>query len=319
MKLSRVGFGAWAISGNKWSHGWGQQDDQQSIATIRHAIDSGVNWIDTAAMYGMGHSEEVVAEAVSVYSDRDRPYVFTKGGISWRGSGRDAQFYRVGDATSLREGVEGSLRRLRTDHLDLYQMHWPPEDGSTVEDYWATLLALRDEGKVLHVGVSNHSIAQLESAEALGHVESLQPPFSALQPAVAADGILDWCADRSVGVLVYSPMGSGLLTGRFDSARVERLPADDWRRTHDDFTTRLDANLRLSDALGRIAKRRGVPQPAVAVAWTLGFRGVTGAIVGAREPSQVDGWIQACGLELTEDEYLEVGSLVPESRNPVTR
>ncbi len=307
MSITRVGFGAWAIGGGGWANAWGDQDDNDSVAAVQHAVDSGVNWIDTAAVYGHGHSEEVVGRAVKEIADADRPFVFTKGGLIWDNDDHHAQARRSGDASSLRGEVEASLTRLGVDRIDLYQMHWPAEDGSRVEDYWATFVDLRTEGKVRAVGLSNHDIPALEAAERVGHVDSLQPPFSAIR-AEAADGLLDWCADNGTGVIVYSPMGSGLLTGAFSRERVAALPENDWRRRSVAFTTDLDANLAVADALATVAARHGVETSAAAVAWTLGVRGVTGAIVGARSPQQIDGWIPAATLELTAEDYALVAT-----------
>jgi len=307
MAITRVGFGAWAIGGGGWANAWGDQDDAESVDAIRHAVDAGVNWIDTAAVYGHGHSEEVVGRALREIAEADRPYVFTKGGLIWDDDDHQAQARRSGDAASLRAEVDASLSRLGVDRIDLYQMHWPADDGSRVEDYWATFIELRAEGKIRAAGLSNHDIPQLEAAEAIGHVDSLQPPFSAIRPE-AADGLLDWCADNETGVIVYSPMGSGLLTGAFDKARVASLPDNDWRRRNPAFTTELEKNLAVADALAKVAGRHGVETSAAAVAWTLGVRGVTAAIVGARSPRQIDGWLPAASLELTTDDYALVAA-----------
>ncbi|NYD68382.1 aldo/keto reductase [Agromyces atrinae] len=307
MDITRVGFGAWAIGGSDWAFGWGAQDDADSVAAIRHAVEAGVNWIDTAAVYGLGHSEEVVARALADLPEADRPYVFTKGGMVWDLENRRERAKRVGDPASIRREAEASLRRLGVERIDLYQMHWPAEDGTPLEEYWQTFVDLRDEGKVRAIGLSNHSVEQLEAAEAIGHVDTLQPPFSAIRRGVA-DEILPWCAANDTGVIVYSPMGSGLLTGAFSAERVANLPDDDWRRNSADFTTNLDANLRIGDALARVAARHRVSQAAAAAAWTLGFDGVTAAIVGARSPEQIDGWIAAADLELTPEDYAEVAA-----------
>jgi aryl-alcohol dehydrogenase-like predicted oxidoreductase len=308
MEITRVGFGAWAIGGSGWKFGWGAQDDAESVAAIRHAVEQGVNWIDTAAVYGLGHSEEVVAQALKDIPEGDRPYVFTKCGLVWDPADRGAPPQRVGAADSIRREVEDSLRRLGVERIDLYQMHWPAEDGAPLDEYWQTLLELRAEGKVRAVGLSNHDVGRLEAAEKLGHVDTLQPPFSAIHRSAAAE--IGWCADHGTGVIVYSPMQSGLLTGAFSRERVANLPEDDWRKRHPDFTTGLDANLALADALAAVAERRGVPTASVAVAWTLAWRGVTGAIVGARRPDQIDGWLPAASLELTSDELDEIAAAI---------
>jgi len=306
MRITRVGFGAWAIGGGGWTFAWGNQDDADSIAAIRHAVERGINWIDTAAVYGLGHSEEIVARALSDFPADDRPYVFTKAGLVWDEHDRAAPPRRLGDPLSIRREVEASLRRLDVERIDLYQMHWPAEDGTLLEDYWGTLLQLKEEGKVHAVGLSNHDFAQLEAAERLGHVDTLQPPFSAIRREVAV-AELPWCAAHRTGVIVYSPMQSGLLTGAFSVTRATQLGADDWRSRSPDFTGQgLRRNLALADALRPIAERHGATVAAVAVAWTLAWPGVTGAIVGARSPAQVDGWIGAASLDLTDADLDEI-------------
>ncbi|HVR72123.1 MAG TPA: aldo/keto reductase [Vicinamibacteria bacterium] len=308
MDVTRVGFGAWAIGGGGWAFAWGRQDDDESVAAIRHAVESGINWIDTAAVYGNGHSEEVVARALREIPERGRPFVFTKCGLVWDEANPMAQARRVGRADSLRREVEASLRRLGLERIDLYQMHWPAEDGTPIEQYWRTLLDLKAEGKVRAVGLSNHDIARLDAAERIGHVETLQPPFSAIRRE-AAETVLPWCAVHRTGVIVYSPMQAGLLSGGFTAARAASLPADDWRARAPWFQgDALRRNLALAEALRPIADRHGTTVGAVAVAWTLAWPGVTGAIVGARRPSQIDGWIDAARLELTEADLTEVAA-----------
>ena len=310
MRVTRVGFGAWAIGGGGWTFAWGGQDDADSIAAIRHAVERGINWIDTAAVYGLGHSEEVVARALRDIPADDRPYVFTKAGLVWDERNRAAPPRRSGDPLSLRREVEASLRRLDVERIDLYQMHWPAEDGTPLEDYWGTLLQLKEEGKVRAVGLSNHDVVQLAAAERVGHVDTLQPPFSAIRRDVAA-AELGWCAAHHTGVIVYSPMQSGLLTGAFSLQRAAQLGADDWRSRSPDFTgLGLRRNLALADALRPIAERHGATVAAVAVAWTLAWPGVTGAIVGARSPAQVDGWIGAGSLELTQRDLDDVAAAI---------
>jgi aryl-alcohol dehydrogenase-like predicted oxidoreductase len=310
MRITRVGFGAWAIGGGGWTFAWGHQDDADSIAAIRHAIERGINWIDTAAVYGLGHSEEIVARALRDFPTDDRPYVFTKAGLVWDERDHAAPPRRVGDPLSLRREVEASLRRLDVERIDLYQMHWPAEDGTPLEDYWGTLLQLKQEGKVRAAGLSNHDVAQLEAAERVGHVDTLQPPFSAIRREVAA-AELPWCDAHHTGVIVYSPMQSGLLTGTFSVARAAQLGADDWRSRSPDFTgLGLRRNVALADALRPIAQRHGATVAAVAVAWTLAWPGVTGAIVGARLPAQVDGWIGAASLELTDADQDDIAAAI---------
>jgi len=310
MLLTRVGFGAWAIGGGGWAYAWGDQDDAESIAAIRHAVESGVNWIDTAAVYGLGHSEQVVAAALAGLPEADRPYVFTKGGLVWDPADRTVAPRRVGALNSLRAEVEASLRRLRVERIDLYQMHWPAEDRTAVEDYWQTFLDLKREGKVRAIGLSNHDIYQLEAAESIGKVDAIQPPFSLIHRD-AADDVLLWAREHEAGVIVYSPMASGLLSGAFTAQRAARLDPGDWRSGHPDFTgPALSANLALAGALRPVAERHGVTPAAVAVAWTLAFPGVTGAIVGARQPGQVDGWLPAASLELKEDDLAGIAAAI---------
>ena len=306
MDITRVGFGAWAIGGGGWTFAWGDQDDSASVAAIRHAVEQGVNWIDTAAVYGLGHSEEVVAQALAGLPEADRPYVFTKGGLVWDDAAREARPRRVGDPASLRCEVEASLRRLQVERIDLYQMHWPAEDGSRIEDYWPVFRALVDEGKVRAVGLSNHDVPRLEAAEQIGHVDTLQPKFSLVHREVAAD-LLPWCVDHGTGVIVYSPMASGLLTGSFTAQRAAALGSDDWRGASEDFVGEgLRRNLQLVEAVRPVAERHGVSVGAVAIAWTLAFDGVTAAIVGARSPEQVDGWLPAADLVLDAADVAEI-------------
>jgi aryl-alcohol dehydrogenase-like predicted oxidoreductase len=309
MEITRVGFGSWALGGGDWASAWGPQDDDESVAAIRHAVDAGINWVDTAAVYGFGHSEEVVAKALEPYSDADRPYVFTKGGLVWDPSNRRALSRRIGEASSIRAGVDASLARLGVDAIDLYFVHWPCEDVP-VDDYWSTIVQLRDDGKLKAIALSNHDVDALERAEAIGHVDAIQPPFSAINEAAASD-VLPWAASHGTGAVVYSPMGSGLLTGAFSAERVAGLAEDDWRRRSPMFTTDLESNLAIADAMAAVAAERGVTQAAVAVAWTLGFDGVTGAIVGGRSPKQVDGWSDAGSVELTAADYERIGAGIP--------
>lgn len=307
MAITRVGFGAWAIGGADWAFAWGSQDDRDSVAAIRHAIERGINWIDTAAIYGLGHSEEVVRQALDGLPAAERPYVFTKCGLVWDEANRVAAPSKAGAAASLRREVEASLKRLGVERIDLYQMHWPAEDVP-LDDYWRTLLDLKAEGKVRAVGLSNHNAAQLEAAERLGHVDTLQPPFSAIRRDVAA-AELPWCHAHDTGVIVYSPMQAGLLSGRFSVERARSLPKDDWRSRSAEFTgDKLARNLKLADALKPIAERHSASVAAVAVAWTLAWPGVTAAIVGARSPGQVDGWLDAATLELTKKDMVEIAA-----------
>jgi aryl-alcohol dehydrogenase-like predicted oxidoreductase len=310
MNISRVGFGSWAIGGGDWVSSWGPQDDNDSIAAIRHAVEVGVNWIDTAAVYGLGHSEEVVQKALQDYSDADRPFVFTKGGLVWDENNRRAPSKRIGEASSVRKGVEDSLKRLGVEQIDLYFIHWPTTDGTSVEEYWQTLVELRTAGKLRAIGLSNHDCGLVERAEALGHVDAVQPQFSAIS-SDAANELLPWCDSHGTGAVVYSPMGSGLLTGQFSAARVAALAEDDWRGKAPAFTTDLDANLKIAAAMARVAARYETTTASIAVAWVLGYPGVTGAIVGARSPEQVDGWTPAASIDLTADDYAEIAAGAP--------
>jgi aryl-alcohol dehydrogenase-like predicted oxidoreductase len=312
MKITRVGFGSWAVGGGDWAVGWGDQDDKESIAAIRHAVARGVNWIDTAAIYGLGRSEDVVAAAVKDIPRSERPYIFTKCGMIGDAANPAEMPKRVGKPESIRKELEGSLKRLGVEAIDLYQMHWPANDGTPLEEYWQTLLDLKEEGKIRAAGLSNHNVAQLEAAEALGHVDTLQPPFSAIKREVG-DKELAWCEKHGTGVIVYSPMQAGLLTGAFSKERVRDLPKNDWRSRNAEFTERLEANLAVAAAMGRVAERYGVSTAAVAVAWVLAWPGVTGAIVGARRAKQVDGWIAASGLELSAEDMREIGKVIEES------
>lgn len=310
MHITPVGFGAWAIGGPDWAVGWGAQDDNESITAIRHAVERGINWIDTAAIYGLGHSEEVVRRALAGLPRVQRPYVFTKCGLVWDEHNRQATPRQVGAPASIRREVEASLRRLDIEQIDLYQMHWPAKDGTPIEAYWQTLLDLKKEGKVRAIGLSNHNVEQLADAEIMGHVDTLQPPFSAIRRDVAA-AELPWCHAHQTGVIVYSPMQSGLLSGGFTVERAAALPKDDWRSRSAEFTgDKLAGNLKLADAFGLIAKLRDTTMAAVAVAWTLAWPGVTGAIVGARSPAQVDGWIAGATLQLTHDELAFVAEAI---------
>lgn len=308
MDITRVGFGAWAIGGGDWAFAWGPQDDKASVAAILYAVEQGINWIDTAAVYGLGHSEEVVGRALKAIPEADRPYVFTKCGFVWDPADRTKPPRGIGAPDSIRREAEASLKRLDVECIDLFQVHFPAEDGTPVEEYWQTLLDLKAEGKIRAAGLSNHDVAQLDRAEKVGHVDSLQPPFSAIRRSAATE--ISWCHLHDTGVIVYSPMQAGLLTGAFSRERVASLPPDDWRAKSPDFTTNLDANLALADALVPVAERHGVPRAAVAVAWTLAWPGVTAAIVGARRPDQIDGWLPAASLELTDTDLDEISAAI---------
>jgi aryl-alcohol dehydrogenase-like predicted oxidoreductase len=327
MDISRVGFGSWAVSGSDWRFGWGATDDAESIAAIRHAVDSGVNWIDTAAVYGLGHSEELVGKAIADLPEADRPYIFTKAGLVWDPNDRQASPRRVMRPDSVRREIEDSLRRLNIDSIDLYQVHWPDTgepleyagDGSgavspnatPLQEYWQAMADLKTAGKVRAIGLSNHSPELLELAEQVAHVDVIQPPFSAINRSAAAE--IAWAQAHDTGVIVYSPLQSGLLTGAFSAARVANLPDDDWRIGHQDFTTGLSANLQLVEAIRPVAERHGVSIAEVAIAWTLAWPGVTAAIVGARRAEQVDGWIGAGSVLLTPADLDQVAAAITSS------
>ncbi len=310
LDITRVGFGSWAVGGGGWSFGWGPQDDAESLATMRHAIELGVNWIDTAAVYGLGHSEEVIGRLLRELPRGQRPFIFTKCGLVWDERDPMTPPRRVLKPESIRRECEASLRRLGIERIDLYQFHWPDETGTRVEDSWAAMAKLVEEGKVRAAGVSNFDVKLLDRCAAIRHVDSLQPPFSLINRS-AAEREIPWCASRGTGVICYSPMHSGLLTDSFTAERVPALPEDDWRRRAPDFQQpNVGRNLLLRDALRPIAKRHGTSVSAIAIAWTLAWPGVTGAIVGARTPKQVDGWIGAASIELTEQDLDEIASVI---------
>lgn len=310
MQITPVGLGAWAIGGGDWAVGWGDQEDSQSIAAIRHAVERGINWIDTAAIYGLGHSEEVVRAALKEMPQSERPLIFTKCGLRWDENNHMAPPQNVGRPESIRAECEASLKRLGVERIDLYQMHWPARDGTPIADYWGALLDLKREGKVRAVGLSNHNVAQLEAAEKIGHVDTLQPPFSAIRREFAANE-LPWCVAHDTGVIVYSPMQSGLLTGTFTAERAKKLPANDWRSRNAEFTgDKLKANLALAATIKAVGEKHGSDAASAAIAWTLAWPGVSGAIVGARSPEQVDGWIDAARLDLTQADLQEIAATI---------
>ena len=298
--ITPIGFGAWAIGGSGWEFAWGNQDDRDSIAAIREALDAGINWIDTAAVYGLGHSEEVVARALE--GVRDRPYVFTKCSMIWD---QRRQIGHSLKADSIRRECEASLLRLRVDAIDLYQIHWPnPEED--IEEGWAAMAALQRQGKVRYIGVSNFNVDQMKQAQAIAPITSLQPRYSLLHREIE-EAILPFTAQENIGVLAYSPMASGLLTGAMTAERIAGLPADDWRKGHHDFREpQLSRNLKLVRLLRAIGKHHGRSPGEVAVAWVLRDPSVTGAIVGARRPDQVRGVVGAAEFRLSPRESTEI-------------
>jgi len=300
MEITRVGFGAWALGGGGFEWSWGAQEDEESIAAIHHALELGVNWIDTAAQYGFGHSEEVVGRALAGLDER--PYVFTKGGQP-EGPGGETLHDLTRDG--LRRELEGSLSRLALDAVDLYQIHWPIPDEQ-IEEGWAALVELRDEGLTRHIGVSNFSVEQLRRAQEIAPVETLQPPYSLIARDVENE-ILPLAEQDGIGVIVYSPMGSGLLTGKMTRERIESLPGDDWRKRSPEFRDpRLSEHLALVERLEAVGERHGVTPGAVAVAWTLRNPAVDAAIVGFRRPDQVDPIVAATNLELSDEDVAEI-------------
>ena len=300
MEITRVGFGAWAIGGGGWEHGWGPQDDEESVSAIHRAVEGGVNWIDTAAAYGFGRSEEVVGQALEGMSDR--PYVFTKCSLVG-GPGRTIAHSLKRDSV-LRE-AEASLRRLRVDAIDLYQIHWPiPE--TDIEEGWTALAELKEQGLVRHLGVSNFDVGQLRRIQRIAPVETLQPPYSLVARDVEGE-ILPFAEREGIGVIVYSPMASGLLSGAMTRERIEALPEDDWRRRSERFREpQLSRNLELVDRLGQVSARHDATPGAVAVAWTLRNPAVDGAICGFRRPDQVDPIVVAANLELDDDDIATI-------------
>ncbi len=310
LHITSVGYGAWAVGGSGWQFAWGSQDDNDSIAAIHRALELGVNWIDTAAVYGLGHSEEVVARALKSWTG-PRPYIFTKCGLRWDAQGN---VQKLLSAESIRREVEDSLRRLSLEVIDLYQIHWPPDpDSSALEEGWSTLADLKREGKVRWIGVSNFNVRQLRRAQAIAPVTSLQPPYSLVHREIEAE-ILPYCLREGIGVIVYSPMASGLLTGAMTRERAARLPKDDWRRTNPDFTEpNLSRNLELVERLREIAKRHNRSIGEVAVAWTLRNPAVTGAIVGARNARQAEGVMRAGDLRLNDKEVNEIEDFLAET------
>jgi aryl-alcohol dehydrogenase-like predicted oxidoreductase len=311
LEITSLGVGAWAMGGSGWAFGWGQQDDKDSIGAIRAALDAGLNWIDTAAVYGLGHSEEVVARALEGVSKR--PYVFTKCERRWDDNGK---IYPSLKPDSIREECENSLRRLKIDVIDLYQMHWPEPD-SDIEEGWAQMARLQQQGKVRWIGVSNFNVAHMRRAMKIALITSLQPPYSLLARDVENE-ILPFARENNIGVIVYSPMRAGLLTGKMTRERAQNLPADDWRSRNPDFQEpKLSRNLELVELLRNIGERHGRTPGEVALAWTLHNPAVTGAIVGLRRADQVPGVIGALQFRLSPEEIDEIERFVSSRNKPV--
>jgi aryl-alcohol dehydrogenase-like predicted oxidoreductase len=302
LQITPIGFGAWAIGGSGWEFAWGAQDDSQSIAAIRAALDAGINWIDTAAVYGLGHSEEVVAQALQ--GIQNRPYIFTKCSLVWDEKRKIGNSLK---ADSVRRECEASLKRLKVDYIDLYQIHWAQPDED-IEEGWATMAKLKEEGKARHIGVSNFKVAQMRRAQKIAPITSLQPLYSLLHPEVEKE-LLPFAAQEKIGVITYSTMGCGLLTGAMTRERIANLPADDWRRNnHDLQEPLLSRNLRLVELLRAIGGRHGRAPGEVAIAWVLRNPAVTAAIVGARRPDQVRGIVGAAEFRLSQTEIDEIES-----------
>lgn len=302
MEITPVGFGSWAVGGGDWEFGWGPQDDRDSIAAIHRALEHGMNWIDTAAAYGLGHAEEIVARALREWSG-PRPYVFTKCGLRWNAQG---QVQRVLNRRSVREECEASLRRLQVEQIDLYQIHWPTPGAGEIEEAWTALAELQQAGKLRWIGVSNFDVGQLQRARAIAPITSLQPPYSLVRREVE-DAILPWCAQEGVGVIVYSPMASGLLTGAMTRERVQAMAENDWRRGSAMFQEpQLSVNLALAERLRSIGGVHGRSVAETAIAWVLRHPAVTGAIVGARSAAQVDGIVGGADFRLSEVELAAI-------------
>ncbi|MGC4050364.1 MAG: aldo/keto reductase [Paludibaculum sp.] len=309
LHITPLGVGAWAMGGGGWAFAWGPQDDSESIAAIRAALDAGINWIDTAAVYGLGHSEEVVAKALE--GRTHKPYVFTKCERCWD---ENRQIYKSLKGDSIRKECEASLRRLKLDVIDLYQIHWPEPDED-IEEGWETMVRLKEEGKVRWVGVSNFNAAQMKRIQKFGPITSLQPPYSIPSPDIEA-AAMPFCAENNIGIIVYSPMKSGLLTGKMTRERIQNLPSDDFRKNALSFKEpHLTRNLALVELIREIGNRHGRTPGEVAIAWTLRRPEITAAIVGLRSPAQLEGVIGAANFRLSAEEVAEITAFM--AANPV--
>lgn len=306
MSLTAIGFGAWAIGGGNWQYAWGAQDDNESVEAILRALDGGMNWIDTAAVYGLGHSEEIVGRALK--QTHEKPYVFTKSAMTW---GEDRKIVQT--MKKIRQECEASLKRLGVEAIDLYQIHWPVPDEE-IEEGWSTMAELQREGKVRWIGVSNFSITQMERASKIAIITSLQPPYSMINRASQVE-TLPWCKEHGIGVINYSPMVSGLLTGAMTRERIAAMPDDDFRKRTKNFQEpNLSRNLALADLLKQVGARNGVSAGVVAIAWTLHNPAVTAAIVGGRSAKQVDGVLPAATFRLSEEEFAEIERFIKEQQ-----
>ena len=304
MNITPIGFGSWAIGGAGWSHGWGPQDDNRAVEAVERALELGINWIDTAAVYGLGHSEELIGKVLAGL--KSKPLVFTKCSLVWNDNRRIGNSLK---ADSIRRECEASLRRLNVDAIDLYQVHWPHPEHD-IEEGWRTMAELKEEGLVRHIGVSNFNVEQMQRAHAIAPVESLQPPYSMLRRAIETD-ILPFCLEQNIGVIAYSPMLSGMLSGAMTRERALNLPPDDWRRNNKEFQEpRLSYNLELVELLKKTGKKHGLSAGEVAVAWTLRHPAVTATIVGGRSAEQVEGTIGAAEMTFAQEEAREIETFI---------